>query len=333
MLMKDNTIKVIQNLLIQQKRYDLSVKLDGSDYKTQWIDEFNGISSCIIELYVHPNYFLDLQNIPDDDIEILKLLFTGLLESSSFIQDITVKIDKDIKVQSISDTVYIFVDESGDMDFTAKGSKHYMFHFLVKNRPFNLHEYISNYRYLLLERNLDPLNDRKINIEYFHAHNDNKHIKNELFNIISTFDEDKVKVYSYILEKSKVHPEKRQDKDRFYIDNLTYSIAKLLDKLNINKNFIIITDNLPIQQNKKKQIKALRTGISEYINHHNLELRYDIFHHCSASSVNLQIIDYVGWAVHRKYEMQDSFYYEKIKKYIIDEDIVTKERDNKYYEK
>jgi len=65
----------------------------------------------------------------------------------------------------------------------------------------------------------------------------------------------------------------------------------------------------------------------------NLTLRYDIFHHCSASSVNLQIIDYIGWAVHRKYEMDDVNYYNKIKEYIIDEDIVTKDRKNRYYEK
>ena len=40
--------------------------------------------------------------------------------------------------------LYIFVDESGDMDFSAQGSKHYMFTFLVKQRPFKLHEASAN---------------------------------------------------------------------------------------------------------------------------------------------------------------------------------------------
>ncbi|PHQ57675.1 MAG: hypothetical protein COA30_02180 [Sulfurimonas sp.] len=233
----------------------------------------------------------------------------------------------------MSEIVYIFVDESGDMDFSIKGSKHYMFHFLVKKRPFNLHAKISNYRYQLLERGLDPSNTQRFDIEYFHAHKDNKYIKNELFTIISTFEKEKVKVYSYILEKSKVHPEKRKERDAFYIDNLTYSIGKLLDKLKIDKNFVIITDNLPISKNKQKQIKALRTGIKLYMQQKDLNLKYDIFHHSSASSVNLQIIDYIGWAVHRKYEMNDNNYYDRIKEYIIDEDIVTKGRKVKHYEK
>ena len=331
--MQNNDIRIIQNLLMQQNRYDLSVKLDGAYHKMEFIEAYNEVESYTLELYVHPNHFLDLQKLTEDDKHSLIELFTGLFSTSIFIKYIEVKIDNNVKIQGISDTVYIFVDESGDMDFTVKGFKHYMFHFLVKTRPFNLHEYISNYRYQLLEKGLDPLSDRRFDIEYFHAHNDNKHIKNELFNIISTFDKEKVKVYSYILEKAKVHPEKRKERDEFYIDNLTYSIGKLLDKLNINKNFIIITDNLPIQQNKKKQIKALRTGIKGYMTKNNSSLRYDIFHHSSASSVNLQVIDYIGWAIHRKYEMDDDRFYKKIKEYLIDEDIVTKERDNNYYEK
>lgn len=328
-----NDIRIVQNLLQQQSRYDISIKLDGSHYNLHVISEWNDDQNVALELYVHPNYYLELQNLCEDDKNMLIALFTGLIDSSAFIQALEIKIDKDVKVQSINDTTYIFVDESGEMDFSQKGSKHYMFHFLVKNRPFNLHEYISNYRYQLLERNLDPLNGKRFDIEYFHAHKDNKYIKNELFNIIATFDKDKVKVYSYILEKSKVHPEKRQERDAFYIDNLTYSIGKLLDKLAIDKNFVIITDNLPIMQNKQKQIKALKIGIKEYLKQKKLTLRYDIFHHCSASSVNLQVVDYIGWAVHRKYEMEDTSYYDKIKEYIIDEDIVTKDRENKYYEK
>ena len=99
-------------------------------------------------------------------------------------------------MSSVDDIVYIFVDEAGDMDFSSNGSKYYMFNFLVKQRPFKVHEYIANYRYSLLERNLDALNGRRLDIEYFHAHNDNKYIKEELFNTISTFDKERVKVYS-----------------------------------------------------------------------------------------------------------------------------------------
>ncbi len=328
-----NEVKIVQNLLMQQKRYDLSIKLDGAYFEKIYIEEWNNVASIDLVLYTHPNNFLDLQKISKVDKDILISLFMGLLESSTFIRELEIKIDKNIKVSDISDTVYIFVDEAGDMDFSVKGSKHYMFTFLVKKRPFNLHEHISNYRYTLLERNLDPLNDRHLDIEAFHAGEDNKYIREEIFNIISTFDEKSVKSYSYILEKPKVEPKKRDEKYKFYIYNLNLAIHKLLDKLNIDKNFVIITDRLPVQKNKSKQVSALKKGIKEYIKKNCLNIRYDIFHHCSASSVNLQIVDYISWAIFRKYEWKKDIYYKKIEKYLIDVDLMTKDREINHYEK
>ena len=228
--------------------------------------------------------------------------------------------------------IYIFVDEAGDMDFTPKGSRHYMFNFLVKSRPFQLHETIANYRYDLLEKNLSSGHTgRRLDIEAFHAHNDNKHIKESLFEIISNFDENKVKVYSYILEKPKVDPDKRKQKDTFYISNLRFAIECLFDQISLNQNIVIVTDRLPVAQNKSKQIKALKKGIKEYFSRHALNGRYEIYHHCSASSANLQIIDYIGWAIYRKYEHGDERYYGKIKRYILDEEIMTKDRIRNHY--
>jgi len=331
--MQNNHIKTVQYLLQKQNKYDLSIKLEGAHYKAEYISEWNEVENICLELYVHPNYFLELKNLSDIEIEMITTLFTGLFESSIHIQNIEIKIDKNIKVQSISDTIYIFVDEAGDMDFSAKGSKYYMFNFLIKKRPFNLHEDIANYRYSLLERNLDPLGGKRLDIEAFHACEDNKYIKAEIFNIISTFNKDSVKSYSYILEKPKVEPTKRQEKDKFYIENLNLAIQRLLDKLQIDKNFVIITDRLPVHKNKNKQIGALKKGIKEYIKENSLNIRYDIFHHCSASSVNLQIVDYISWAIFRKYERGQDIYYKKIEKYLIDVDLMTKNRRVNHYEK
>ncbi len=324
-------IKIVQNILKADGNFDLAVKLDNSYYTTRIIEEEEEWQKCTLDIFVHPKYYQELKSLQID--KILLEIFQGLFDSHTHVQDLEFKINTNIATENITDTTYIFIDESGDMNFTDTGSKYYMFNFLVKKRPFKLHEYIANYRYELLEKSLDPLISRRLNIEYFHAHNDNKHIKNELFNIISTFDIDAVKIYSYILEKEKVQPNKRELKEDFYIDNLIFSIGKLLEKNQINSDFIIITDNLPVASNRKKQEKALKVGVTKYIKEHKLNLRYDIFHHCSASSSNLQIIDYIGWAIFRKYEHNDDSYYNKIKKYILKEDIVTKNRGVKYYEK
>ncbi|OYZ31036.1 MAG: hypothetical protein B7Y30_12085 [Campylobacterales bacterium 16-40-21] len=206
-----------------------------------------------------------------------------------------------------------------------------MFNFLVKTRPFQLHEYIANYRYELIERNLDPFVKEVLDIEAFHACEDNKYIRQKMFETISTFTKEAVQVYSYILEKPKVHPEKRKERSIFYVDNLMFAITQLLDKIHINRNFIIITDRLPVLANKNAQIKALKKGIKQYLKTNGKDLRYTIHHHCSASSSNLQIIDYIGWAVNRKYEHGDPSYYEMIKQYLLEEEVMTRDRVEVHY--
>lgn len=240
-------------------------------------------------------------------------------------------ITRKLSPSAISDAVYIFVDEAGDMDFSQKGSKHYMFNFLVKTRPFQLHEYIANYRYELLERNLDPFVKEVLDIEAFHACEDNRYIRQKMFEIVSTFTKEAVQVYSYILEKPKVHPDKRRERSVFYVDNLMFAITKLLDKIQIDRNFIIVTDRLPVLANKNAQIKALKKGIKSYLKTNGKNLRYTIHHHCSASSSNLQIIDYIGWAINRKYEHNDPSYYEMIKQYLLEEEVMTKDRVEVHY--
>lgn len=326
-------IHIIQNILKKQNRYDLSIKLENAHYKHYWIDGWNGGIGGV-DISVHPNNYMELNQLSDEDRDLLIELFNGLPHEYSSLEGVGFSIDTNITIENISDAIYIFVDEAGDIDFSKKGSKYYMFTFLIKTRPFNLHETISSYRYSLLERNLNPLNTNggRIDIEYFHACYDNKHIKNEIFRLISTFDKKSVKAYSYMLEKPKVLPEKVINKDSFYIDNLEFAIKKLLDKLKIQKDFIIITDRLPVHKNKNMQIKGLKQGIKEYIEDKSLGIKYDIFHHHSASSVNLQIVDYMSWAIFRKHEHKDPSYFNRIKEYFIDIDDMTKDREKIHYE-
>jgi hypothetical protein len=329
--MSRENVKIVQNILKKQGNYELAVKLENAYYDKRIIEEHDGYEKVTLSVSVHPNSFLGLKEL--ESYDYLIELFQGCCDSYTYVDSLEFKIDTKADIENISDTLYIFVDEAGDMDFSQKGSKHYMFNFLVKRRPFNLHEYISNYRYTLLERNLDPFIDKRLDIESFHACEDNKYIREELFNIISTFDKVAVKTYSYALEKPKVSPEKRREKDQFYIDNLSYAIQRLLDKLGIDKNFIVITDRLPVRQNKRKQVGALKKGIKEYLKSKNLKIRYDIFHHCSASSANLQIVDYISWAIFRKFEHGDDTYFKKIEKYLIEVDEMTKNRREVHYEK
>lgn len=328
--MSKQQIKTIQNLLKIQKRFDLAVKFENADLKHFDIEDDRYSIGAVI-LYVNPIHFFDLNQLNKKDTELILIILRALNLPYGYIAHFSVAINENIPQSTISDVVYIFVDEAGDMDFSPKGSKYYMFNFLVKTRPFQLHEYIANYRYELIERNLDPLVKDILDIEKFHACEDNRYIRRRMFEIIGTFAKEAVQVYAYILEKSKVNPDKRKENHIFFADNLAYAITQLLDKININRDFIIITDSLPVKSKKERQVGALKKGIKAYLKANKLGSRYTIHHHCSASSSNLQIIDYVGWAIYRKYEHGDPSYYELIKWYLLEEEVMTKDRKEAHY--
>jgi hypothetical protein len=42
-------------------------------------------------------------------------------------------------------------------------------------------------------------------------------------------------------------------------------------------------------------------------------------------------IDYIGWAINRKYEHGDPSYYEMIKQYLLEEEVMTKDRVEVHY--
>lgn len=332
--MSSEKIALLQNILEQKNRFDLSYKFENSYFKSDCYDGWNGGLYKII-FYVDSKYFFELSKLDEENRNFLVEILNALdFDNIGEITHIDFKINTKLLCERLNNILYIFVDESGDMDFSTKGSKYYMFSFLLKKRPFKLHEVISSYRYSLLERNLTSLNQKRLDIEKFHACEDNKHIREHLFNLISNFikfEKEPIKIYSYILEKPKVLPEKTKDDSNFYSENLRYAIIKFLEKINIANDFIIITDNLPVRRNKNKQIGAIKSGIKHYLEEKKIKVRYDIFHHSSASSVNLQIVDYINWAIHRKYEKGDEYFYNKIKAYIIEEEVMTKDRTKEYY--
>ncbi|MBV5349559.1 hypothetical protein JZU61_07970 [bacterium] len=145
-----NTIKTIQNLLRIQKRFDLALKFENAYIEKDVHREWNETYKIAI-FYVNPIYYFELQKIDTEDKQLILEFINGFRPDYSETTNIEFAINENMHQSNIGDAVYIFVDESGDMDFSTKGSKHYMFNFLVKTRPFQLHEYIANYRYELIE--------------------------------------------------------------------------------------------------------------------------------------------------------------------------------------
>ena len=78
----------------------------------------------------------------------------------------------------MSDPVYIFLDESGDLGFTNSGSRFFVLTSVVMQRPFLLYKALDDLRYTCLEEGAE--------FEYFHCANNTRQVRNRLFDILET---------------------------------------------------------------------------------------------------------------------------------------------------
>ena len=138
-------------------------------------------------------------------------------------------------------TLYIFVDESGNMDFSPNGTKYFTLTALSIIRPFVINEPLLNLKYNLWEKGIE--------FEYFHATEDNYATRKEVFEIISR-SSSKMVIDSIIVEKCKTHP--------FLHDNAKFykKIFKiLLDYILVRyrgefSQVVIVTDQIPIKKKR-----------------------------------------------------------------------------------
>lgn len=217
-------------------------------------------------------------------------------------------------------TLYIFVDESGNLDFSQKGSKHYTLTALSKMRPFFINEPLVNLKYDLWEKGIE--------FEYFHASEDTYTTRNEVFQLISN-NLSRFVVDSIVVEKCKTHPT-LQDHGRFYrkIFEILFNYILESNRGKFSQIFIII-DQIPIKKKKKDIEKAIKLYISQWTE--KTKIPYKIFYYSSKADINLQIVDYLNWSIFRKWERGDCSNYDLVKDSISSEFDVFKAGSNKYY--
>lgn len=177
---------------------------------------------------------------------------------------------------------YLFVDESGDLDFSETGSKYFILTSVVASRPFLFQSMFDEYRYDCLENNFD--------LSYFHCCNNKKMIRHQVFEFLQRANG--FKIYSIVVEKAKTGIALQNDL-RFYPEILGYLLSYVM-KQSRTRKFIIITDTFPLQKRRKAIEKAIHQFLGSRL---KFPVKYNMYHHNSAAHFGLQLADYCAWAV------------------------------------
>jgi hypothetical protein len=189
----------------------------------------------------------------------------------------------------------MFLDESGDLNFSRSGSKYYVITALSLTRPFPPLIPLMELKHDLWESDVE--------LEYFHAAEDSQIVRDQVFNIL-TASLGSFRVDAVVVEKPKTHPTLQKDHGRFYqkmfeilLKYVLQGQSKAFDKM------IICSDVIPVHQKRRSIEKGIKQNLSLWAKQDGNS--YAIQYCASKSELNLQVVDYLCWAISRKHERND----------------------------
>lgn len=209
---------------------------------------------------------------------------------------------------------YIFLDESGCLGFNfnkQKTSKYFVISFLFvgDNQKKSLEKIIKKiYRTL-------SVSERKKRSSNLHCYKEEPKTRIKL---LSTLRDKDIVIMAIYLNKSKVYARLRDEKQVLY----NYITNVLLDRMFCKKLIPKNSGKITLVASRRETNKVLNENFKAYIenqtskNHHaEIEVVIKPPH----TEKCLQIIDFVSWAIFRKYEHQDDTYANLIKNLIVEE--------------
>lgn len=205
---------------------------------------------------------------------------------------------------------YIFLDESGDLGFKKKSSKWFIFTIVLTNKHRKIEKVVKKIR--------SGLKKKYKKVNELHAYHCLPAVKTKMLKLLSEVKD--LKVLCVILNKKKVYGDLRNQKN--YLYNYTANI--LLDRLH-NKKLVEIDEPIDLYIDQRDTNKFIRENFEKYLKSNfkkrgNGKVRIKI--KPSHTEKCLQAVDFISWAIFRKYESGDYEYYEMIKNKVIEENLL-----------
>jgi hypothetical protein len=222
-------------------------------------------------------------------------------------------------------TLYLFVDESGNFDFTPSGTKHFILTVLSTVEPFEIGSPLLRLRYDLLPNY--ACGSSMAEQGYFHASEDRQEVRNHVFSILSQINHP-VRVDSVIAQKNKANPVFHRQPLEFYktlgrpLLNYAFNRAEWSGYEHVVVVFSSLFDK------KKRGIlkQAFKSLIKQYA-----AVTFAIYFHDSKFDLCNQATDYFGWAIYRKWESGDWRSYELVRHMIMSEFSIFERGTVEYY--
>jgi hypothetical protein len=203
-------------------------------------------------------------------------------------------------------TLYLFIDESGNFDFSPGGTKYFILTVVSTMYPFDIGSPLLKLRYDLLPNYAcgSGMGERG----FFHASEDTQDVRNSVFSILSKIDHP-MRVDSVIAQKNKTNP-------KFYNQHLEFYkvLGEALLKYAFNRvqwenyDHVVVVFSSLFDKKKRGILKqAFKFLIKQYA-----KVTFALYFHDSKFDLCNQATDYFGWAIYRKWESEDKRSYDLV---------------------
>lgn len=189
---------------------------------------------------------------------------------------------------NLNNIVYIFIDESGEFNFSQGGSRYFILSAMTTTKPFELCPLFHD-----LKHKLNLAGD---DMECFHASEDLQSTRDGVYEILRQGD---YFVDAITVEKAKTNPVLREPVklyQRLFGCLFQYIYFRYKD-MEISKILIYVSE-IKTGARKEAYLKGIKTSLEKYYKHH---VPYQILMHSPQSNFYLQAVDYCCWAIKKKH--------------------------------
>ncbi len=205
---------------------------------------------------------------------------------------------------------YIFLDESGDLGFNpAKiNSKYFIITILATSNKKPIEKIVKKVHSSLKKK------VKRLSGGVLHAYKEKPSTRKKILNLLNNKD---YSIITICLNKSKVYTQLKEEKHVLY----NYVANILLDRI-IRKKLVDSKNVVYLIASRRETNKFLNENFKNYLksqisNVHRMKVEIEI--KIPSEEKSLQAVDFVSWAIFRKYEHNDDTYFQLIKSKIIEE--------------
>lgn len=202
----------------------------------------------------------------------------------------------------------IYVDESGDLGSSKKSGNFFIIGIVSVTEPKQIETWMRRIKSRKLKRKERKANEIK-------AVSASEEFKKYFYQHLANLS---FKVNFIVIKKSKIPTRLKKEQGLIYLYTIKRGVASFIKK--DNYPILITIDRRHFQKLTKEAFNtALKEFLIIYCNSSNL---IKIHHVDSATNNILQFIDFIVYAAGRKYNADDSKWYNYLKKFVLKEEIL-----------